>query len=165
MLPLSILRTAVGHPMLVELKNGETYNGNLVSCDTYMNITLRKVICTSRDGDSFWRIPQCYIRGNTIKYMCIPDEIIDMVPPEDEKPASSLAVLPPHPSSAAAAPAAAPAFHQGRQQQQHEQYRSQPIPEMSKEPVVGEVPTQQKKGGKLRITGPGHGGRGNKPFK
>lgn len=34
--------------MLVELKNGDTYNGRLVSCDTWMNITLRDVICTSR---------------------------------------------------------------------------------------------------------------------
>ena len=33
-LPLSLLRTAQGHPMLIELKNGETYNGHLVSCDT-----------------------------------------------------------------------------------------------------------------------------------
>ena len=70
MLPLSLLRTAAGHPMvrrthapifasprrsrvsvglltqllipcraqLVELKNGETYNGELVSCDNWMNI-------------------------------------------------------------------------------------------------------------------------------
>ena len=68
MLPLSLLRTAAGHPMvrtrpahsparprrarpaysparvrpapsqLVELKNGETYNGELVSCDSWMNI-------------------------------------------------------------------------------------------------------------------------------
>nr|KAF6401661.1 LSM4-like protein, U6 small nuclear RNA and mRNA degradation associated [Rousettus aegyptiacus] len=34
--------------MLVELKNGETYNGHLVSCDNWMNINLREVICTSR---------------------------------------------------------------------------------------------------------------------
>jgi small nuclear ribonucleoprotein (snRNP)-like protein len=47
-LPLSLLKTAQGHPMLVELKNGDTYNGRLVSCDTWMNITLRDVICTSR---------------------------------------------------------------------------------------------------------------------
>ena len=40
-LPLSLLRTAVNHPMLVELKNGETYNGHLVSCDNWMNINLR----------------------------------------------------------------------------------------------------------------------------
>ncbi|CAK8688952.1 unnamed protein product [Clavelina lepadiformis] len=48
MLPLSLLKTAVNHPMLVELKNGETYNGHLVSCDNWMNINLREVICTSR---------------------------------------------------------------------------------------------------------------------
>lgn len=35
---------------LVELKNGETYNGHLVSCDNWMNINLREVICTSRVG-------------------------------------------------------------------------------------------------------------------
>lgn len=33
---------------LVELKNGETYNGHLVNCDNWMNINLREVICTSR---------------------------------------------------------------------------------------------------------------------
>ena len=79
MLPLSLLRTAQNHPMLVELKNGETYNGHLVSCDNWMNINLREVICTSRDGDKFWRMPECYIRGSNIKYLRIPDEVIDMV--------------------------------------------------------------------------------------
>lgn len=93
---------------LVELKNGETYNGHLVSCDNWMNVNLREVICTSRvrsslytcqgkyrftsrllltvtilrlsqDGDKFWRMPECYIRGSTIKYLRIPDEVIDMV--------------------------------------------------------------------------------------
>ena len=34
--------------MLVELKSGETFNGNLLQCDTYMNLTLREVIQTSR---------------------------------------------------------------------------------------------------------------------
>ncbi|KAL6505021.1 hypothetical protein OROGR_024838 [Orobanche gracilis] len=79
MLPLSLLKTAQGHPMLVELKNGETYNGHLVNCDTWMNIHLREVICTSKDGDRFWRMPECYIRGNTIKYLRVPDEVIDKV--------------------------------------------------------------------------------------
>uniref|UniRef100_A0A8C6SLD3 U6 snRNA-associated Sm-like protein LSm4 n=1 Tax=Neogobius melanostomus TaxID=47308 RepID=A0A8C6SLD3_9GOBI len=82
LLPLSLLKTAQNHPMLVELKNGETYNGHLVSCDNWMNINLREVICTSRDGDKFWRMPECYIRGSTIKYLRIPDEIIDMVKEE-----------------------------------------------------------------------------------
>ena len=79
MLPLSLLRTAQNHPMLVELKNGETYNGHLVSCDNWMNINLREVICTSRDGDRFWKMNECYIRGSTIKYLRIPDEVIEKV--------------------------------------------------------------------------------------
>ncbi|XP_059480424.1 U6 snRNA-associated Sm-like protein LSm4 [Neocloeon triangulifer] len=82
MLPLSLLRTAQNHPMLVELKNGETYNGHLVNCDSWMNINLREVICTSRDGDKFWRMPECYIRGSTIKYLRIPDDVIENVKEE-----------------------------------------------------------------------------------
>jgi len=85
MLPLSLLKTAQNHPMLVELKNGETYNGHLVSCDTWMNVNLREVICTSSDGDRFWKLAECYIRGSTIKYLRIPDEVIDKVKEETHK--------------------------------------------------------------------------------
>lgn len=35
-----------------------------------------------QDGDRFWRMPECYIRGSTIKYLRIPDEVIDMVKEE-----------------------------------------------------------------------------------
>ena len=84
MLPLSLLSTATGQAMLIELKNGDTYNGKLVGADTWMNVNLEDVICTSRDGDRFWKLPQCYIRGNSIKYLRIPDEIIDMVAEEEE---------------------------------------------------------------------------------
>lgn len=68
--------------MLVELKNGETYNGTLVSCDTWMNVHLKEVICTSKDGDRFWRMAECYVRGNTIKYICVPDDVLDKVQEE-----------------------------------------------------------------------------------
>ncbi|KAJ3029547.1 UNVERIFIED_CONTAM: RNA processing protein [Siphonaria sp. JEL0065] len=79
MLPLSLLNTAKGHPILVELKTGLTYNGHLDSCDNWMNINLHEVICTSADGEKFWRLAEVYIRGNTIKYLRLPDEIIDKV--------------------------------------------------------------------------------------
>ena len=82
MLPLTLLKTSCGHPMLVELKNGETYNGTLASCDTWMNVHLKEVICTSKDGDRFWRMAECYVRGNTIKYVCVPDEVLDVVKEE-----------------------------------------------------------------------------------
>lgn len=60
---------------LVELKNGDTYNGNLVLCDSWMNMNLREVICTSKDGDRFWKMDECYIRGNAIKYIRVPTEV------------------------------------------------------------------------------------------
>ena len=84
--------------MLVELKNGETLNGHLVNCDTYMNLTLKEVVQTSPEGDKFFRLPECYVRGNNvthredirqiriarltcaqIKYLRVPDEIVDLV--------------------------------------------------------------------------------------
>lgn len=68
MLPLALLKTAQGHPVvrgrqptggvcmhlsipktqLIELKNGETYNGHMLACDTWMNVHLREVICTAK---------------------------------------------------------------------------------------------------------------------
>ncbi|KAJ9049370.1 RNA processing protein, variant 2 [Entomophthora muscae] len=44
-----------------------------------MNLTLREVIQTSPEGDRFWRLAECYIRGSTIKYLRVPDEVMDMV--------------------------------------------------------------------------------------
>jgi U6 snRNA-associated Sm-like protein LSm4 len=53
--------------MLVELKSGETLNGLLVNCDTWMNLTLREVVQTSADGDKFMRLPEIYVRGSTVR--------------------------------------------------------------------------------------------------
>ncbi|KAK2756761.1 hypothetical protein FQN54_005207 [Arachnomyces sp. PD_36] len=77
MLPLGLLTAAQGHPMLVELKNGETLNGHLVNCDNWMNLTLKEVVQTSPEGDRFFRLPEVYVRGNNIKYLRVPEEIVD----------------------------------------------------------------------------------------
>ena len=53
---------------LVELKNGETFNGHLVNCDNFMNITLREVYQTTADGERFWKLKECYIRGSTVRF-------------------------------------------------------------------------------------------------
>ncbi|KAL7629497.1 hypothetical protein AAE478_001018 [Parahypoxylon ruwenzoriense] len=66
MLPLGLLNAAQGHPMLVELKNGETLNGHLIQCDTWMNLTLKEVIQTSPDADKFVRLPEVYVKGNNV---------------------------------------------------------------------------------------------------
>ncbi len=52
---------------LVELKNSETYNGHLVDCDNFMNITLRDVYLTSPDGEKFWNLKEVYVRGNMVR--------------------------------------------------------------------------------------------------
>ena len=47
-----------------------------------MNINLKEVICTAPDGSRFWKIAEIYIKGNTVKYLRIPDSIIDKVKQE-----------------------------------------------------------------------------------
>lgn len=39
----------------------------------------------SQDGDRFWRMPEAHVRGNTIKYLRVPDEVIDKVKEESHK--------------------------------------------------------------------------------
>ena len=58
--------------MLVELKNGETLNGHLVNCDTWMNLTLREVVQTSPEGERFFRLAEVYVRGNNVGIPCAP---------------------------------------------------------------------------------------------
>eukprot|EP00878_Enallax_costatus_P037856 GHUV01042913.1.p1 GENE.GHUV01042913.1~~GHUV01042913.1.p1 ORF type:complete len:162 (-),score=40.87 GHUV01042913.1:11-496(-) len=32
-------------------------------------------MCAVQDGDRFWRMPEVYIRGNTLKYLRVPEEV------------------------------------------------------------------------------------------
>ena len=66
------------------MKNGETYNGTLANCDTWMNVHLREVICTAKDGDRFWRVPEVYLRGSMIKYLQVPDAALDKAEQEEQ---------------------------------------------------------------------------------
>lgn len=71
--------------MLVELKSGETLNGHLIACDPFMNLTLRSVYQTAADGSRFWKCKEAYVRGSTIKYVRIPEELLDVVKDEQAK--------------------------------------------------------------------------------
>ena len=55
-----------GATQLVELKNGVTFNGHLVDCDNFMNVTLREVYQTSADGDRFWKMKEMFVKGNMV---------------------------------------------------------------------------------------------------
>ncbi|EEC46234.1 predicted protein, partial [Phaeodactylum tricornutum CCAP 1055/1] len=84
-LPLTLLRAANGSPILVELKGGDTYNGRVVNCDTFMNMNLQDVICTSADGEHFSKLPSCYIRGSSIKYLRLPPSLLETAAAQQEE--------------------------------------------------------------------------------
>lgn len=47
----------------------------------------------TQDGDRFWKLPECYVRGNSIKYLRVPEEVIDMVNEEDLEKERTLELL------------------------------------------------------------------------
>lgn len=70
-----LITSAKSQPILVELKNGETLNGLLTNCDSWMNLTLNDVIQTSPSGEEFLKLLEIYIRGNHIKYLRLPEQV------------------------------------------------------------------------------------------
>ncbi|CAD7940145.1 unnamed protein product [Amoebophrya sp. A120] len=83
MLPSNLLQTALNHQVMLELKSGETYSGLLVKVDNFMNAQVRDAICVDAHTEKFCRVADVYIRGNSIKYLRLPEEVADMVKPED----------------------------------------------------------------------------------
>lgn len=69
----------------MELKSGETFNGHLINCDSYMNLTLNHVFQTSPLGDQFFQLPECYLRGNTIKYIRVNEDLLQSIKTQQDK--------------------------------------------------------------------------------
>ncbi|EAN31261.2 putative U6 snRNA-associated Sm-like protein LSm4 [Theileria parva strain Muguga] len=84
-LPLTLLRAGKSQPTLIELKNGETYSGILDSCDAFMNMHMVNVVCTSKSGTDFWKLDECFIRGNTVKSLRLPNEVAEIAK-EEKRP-------------------------------------------------------------------------------
>lgn len=49
-----------------------------------MNLNLADVVCTSKDGDQFWKLNECYVRGSSIKYLRLPEEAVERVDESEE---------------------------------------------------------------------------------
>ena len=45
-----------------------------------MNLAIKDVICTSKDGQKFHKMPEAFIRGGTVKYIRVPDQVADTAP-------------------------------------------------------------------------------------
>lgn len=78
-LPQAVLKAATRGPVLVELKNGDSYSGALAAVDNLMNIRLEDAIHTPRLEYRFERLKECTIRGQFVKFIRFPDDLLETV--------------------------------------------------------------------------------------
>lgn len=73
MLPLTLLNAAQGLPVTVECKSGRTYAGELQACDLFMNVLLKN----ATEAGQTKTFDEIYLRGYAIKFVKIPDHLLD----------------------------------------------------------------------------------------
>jgi len=87
-LPVGVLRAAVTGPVLVELKNGDSYSGTLAAVDNLMNVRLEPAIFTSKGEHKFERLKGCMIRGQFVKFIRFPEDILEVISQQEANAAA-----------------------------------------------------------------------------
>lgn len=72
--PVKLLYEAQGLIISVELETGQLYRGKLCGIEDNLNIQLREVTVTHRDGH-ITASELCYIRGSHIRFVVLPDNL------------------------------------------------------------------------------------------
>ncbi|KAI0084873.1 hypothetical protein BDY19DRAFT_471038 [Irpex rosettiformis] len=70
--PVKLLHESYGHVITVELKTGQLYRGKLAEAEDNLNISLRDITVTGRDG-RVSQLDQVYIRGSMVRFFIVPD--------------------------------------------------------------------------------------------
>jgi small nuclear ribonucleoprotein D3 len=70
--PIKLLNESQGHTVTLELSSGQTYRGKLLEAEDNMNVQLRDVTVTSRDG-RVSHLEQVYVRGSHVRLFILPD--------------------------------------------------------------------------------------------
>ncbi|PPQ67259.1 hypothetical protein CVT25_005843 [Psilocybe cyanescens] len=70
--PIKLLHESLGHVITVELKTGQLYRGKLAEAEDNLNISLKDITVTGRDG-RVSQLDQVYIRGSMIRFFIVPD--------------------------------------------------------------------------------------------
>ncbi|KAF9997080.1 small nuclear ribonucleoprotein Sm D3 [Modicella reniformis] len=70
--PIKLLHEAQGHIITIELKTGSVYRGTLFEAEDNMNVQLKEITMTARDG-RLTQLDQVYIRGSHIRFFIVPD--------------------------------------------------------------------------------------------
>ncbi|UNI18617.1 small nuclear ribonucleoprotein Sm D3 [Purpureocillium takamizusanense] len=71
-IPIKLLHEATGHIVTVELTNGNAYRGTLLDAEDSMNVQMKDITVTSREG-RVYHVDQVYIRGSHVRFFIIPD--------------------------------------------------------------------------------------------
>mmetsp|Transcript_5669 Transcript_5669/g.9981 ORF Transcript_5669/g.9981 Transcript_5669/m.9981 type:complete len:103 (+) Transcript_5669:70-378(+) len=71
-IPIKLLHEAEAHVVTIECKNGDIYRGTLSSAEDNMNVQLRKVQLTRRDG-KVTALEHVFIRGSNVRFFILPD--------------------------------------------------------------------------------------------
>ncbi|KAJ3198719.1 small nuclear ribonucleoprotein Sm D3, partial [Clydaea vesicula] len=67
-----LLHESSGHIITLELKSGYSYRGKLLDAEDNMNVQLKDITVTSRDG-KVSQLDQVYIRGSQVRFFVVPD--------------------------------------------------------------------------------------------
>ncbi|KND03810.1 hypothetical protein SpCBS45565_g06646 [Spizellomyces sp. 'palustris'] len=70
--PIKLLHEAEGHIITLELKSGAIYRGKLLDAEDSMNVQLKDIIVTQRDGRQS-QLEQVYVRGSQVRFFIVPD--------------------------------------------------------------------------------------------
>ncbi|SCW04155.1 LAFE_0H07294g1_1 [Lachancea fermentati] len=71
-IPIKLLNEAQGHVVSLELTTGETYRGKLADNEDNMNVQLRDVTVTGRDG-TVTHADHIFVRGSHVRFFVVPD--------------------------------------------------------------------------------------------
>lgn len=80
--PVKLLHEAQGLLVTVELINGTIYRGRLSSIEDNMNVQLRDVTSTAKDGQVS-ALDHVMVRGSQVKFFVVPDNLKYAAPLKD----------------------------------------------------------------------------------
>ncbi|KAJ2348500.1 small nuclear ribonucleoprotein Sm D3 [Coemansia erecta] len=70
--PVKLLHESQGHVITLELKTGQLYRGELVETEDNMNVQLKDITVTARDGRTS-HLKHVYVRGSNVRFFIVPD--------------------------------------------------------------------------------------------
>mmetsp|Transcript_876 Transcript_876/g.1944 ORF Transcript_876/g.1944 Transcript_876/m.1944 type:complete len:94 (-) Transcript_876:6-287(-) len=78
MIFFSFFKTLVGKEVAIEMKNDVVITGILISVDQYLNVKLKQVhVVNSEAYPQLSSMKNCFIRGNSVRYIQIPASEVD----------------------------------------------------------------------------------------